>query len=98
MADEPEKVPGRVLYVMDEASDVESVSGVILGRNERSLPNEFGEPINYKVVLVSGSIKDYAAYVGRGSLEWIARHGDKLSFEEANLHFCGALSRERYRE
>lgn len=49
-------------------------------------------------VLVLGDIGDYACYVGHGSDEWVARHGDKISFEEACCHFPGGqLKRELYR-
>jgi len=51
------------------------------------------------VVLVEGQIGDYAAYVGIGSDEWIAKFGDKLSFEEACCHFPGGqLKEELYRK
>ena len=50
------------------------------------------------VVLVAGSVGDYAAYAGMGEPEWVAAHGDKLSFEEACCHFPGGqLDAERYR-
>ena len=50
------------------------------------------------VVLVAGKIGDYAAYCGHGSAEWVAAHGDKLSFDEACCHFPGGqLQRELYR-
>jgi hypothetical protein len=50
-------------------------------------------------VLVAGEIGDYAAYVGHGEPEWVARHGDKISFDEACCHFPGGqLVREKYRE
>ena len=53
------------------------------------------EPIT--VVLVAGEIGDYAAYIGIGSPEFVKNHGDKLSFTEANIHFCGQLEEEKYR-
>lgn len=50
------------------------------------------------VVLVAGEAGDYAAYIGGGSMEFVARHGDKLSFEEACCHFPGGqLKKELYR-
>lgn len=50
-------------------------------------------------VLVQGDIGDYAAYTGHGSAEWVAAHGDKISFEEACVHFPGGvLIREKYRD
>ncbi len=49
-------------------------------------------------VLVAGRIGDYACYVGHGTPEWVAQHGDKISFEEASCHFPGnQLQRVRYR-
>ncbi len=49
-------------------------------------------------VLVEGEIGDYACYVGHGTPDWVARHGDKISFEEACCHFPGGqLKREKYR-
>lgn len=48
-------------------------------------------------VLVEGEIGDYACYVGVGLPEWVARHGDKISFEEACIHFPLGLKREKYR-
>jgi len=48
------------------------------------------------VVLLSGSIGDYAAYVGIGSVEWVASHGAKLSFNEA-LGFFPRITAQRYR-
>jgi len=50
-------------------------------------------------VLVAGDIGDYAAYTGLGPPEWVARHGDKISFAEACCHFPGGqLKKELYRE
>lgn len=48
-------------------------------------------------VLVEGDIGDYAAYVGHGDPEWVARHGNKISFEEACCHFPIGLQKELYR-
>jgi len=73
--------------------------GDIIGCNLRSMPVEGQiKGIDYKVVLVAGDIKDYAAYIGVGSNEFVKRHGNKLSLDEANIHFCGALKKEKYRE
>ena len=80
----------------------------ILGSNRRSYPRfdpdgpegrsmRDGCPVT--VVLVAVDLGDYAAYCGQGPDWWVARHGDKLSFEEAAVHFPGGqLVRERYRE
>jgi len=74
----------------------------ILGVNERWYPTPNGldrRPVT--VVLVEGSIGDYAAYVGIGTkddAQGIARHGDKVSFTEATCHFPFGLEREKYRD
>jgi len=74
--------------------------GKILGVNERWYPNQ-DDPLNppgLRIVLVAGEIGDYAAYAGYGSPEWVARHGDKIRFEEACIHFPGGqLQAENYR-
>lgn len=72
----------------------------IMGVNKRTYPAEerptFG--VSVVVVLVAGQIGDYAAYAGQGSPEWVARHGYKLSFTEATVHFPGGqLEKARYR-
>lgn len=72
----------------------------VLSVNERWYPTPDGldrRPVT--AVLVEGAVGDYAVYVGAGTkvdAEGIARHGDKLKFEEACCHFIG-LKRERYR-
>lgn len=49
-------------------------------------------------VLVAGDVGDYAAYTGHGRAEWVAEFGDKISFEEACVHFPGGqLKKELYR-
>ena len=76
----------------------------ILNVNERWYPvggSNGLERAPVTVVLVAGQIGDYAAYVGCGSkaeADDIARHGDKLSFEEACIHFPYGLEREKYRD
>lgn len=72
----------------------------IIGTNKRCYPNQYDPeaPCEITVVLVGGEIGDYAAYVGFGTPDWIARYGDKLSFEEACVHFPGGqLKKELYR-
>lgn len=72
----------------------------IVGISERWYPSQ-ADPMNrpgLRVVLVAGAIGDYAAYAGYGSPEWIAAHGDKVSFAHADAHFPGQLKREKYRE
>lgn len=72
----------------------------ILGVNRRVYCAPGWIPVNIIVVLVSGRIGDYAAYIAAGdSIEWTMRHGDKISFEEACCHFPGGqLEREKYRD
>lgn len=50
-----------------------------------------------RVLLVSGSIGDYAAYEGIGPVEWVRDHGAKLPFAIAKGFFEG-IDRRRYRE
>ena len=70
----------------------------VINTNARSYPSEYGGYVEVTAVLVSGGIGDYAVYVGVGSDEWIADHGDKLSFEEAYIHFPVGLERSKYRD
>jgi len=72
----------------------------ILAKNERYYPTQHSllEPICVKVVLVAGAIGDYAAYAGIGSDEFVASNGDKISFDEAQIHFPIGLEREKYRD
>lgn len=72
--------------------------GVILGVNNRSYPSPRG-PIPITAVLVAGSIGDYAVYIAATDVvEFCKTQGNKLSFQEACLHFPGAqLEEERYR-
>lgn len=72
----------------------------ILGTNRRTYPMQVGDmpgAVDVTVVLVAGAVGDYAAYVGVGEDQWIARFGNKLSFEEASLHFPMGLEEKRYR-
>ena len=86
-------------------SKEEERMGDILGVNARTYPMQRGtgddwelNPPTVLVVLVAGEIGDYAAYAGIGSREWVARHGDKIPFDEACVHFPGGqLERARYR-
>ena len=79
----------------------------ILGINKRCYPmHDMDEPGGWSMsapeistVLVEGDIGDYAAYTGIGPPDWVARHGNKVSFEEACVHFPGGqLKRELYRD
>lgn len=71
----------------------------IIGVNSRSYPAQNMDGyIDVKFVLVEGDIGDYAAYAGCGTDHFVAMQGNKLSFNEANIHFCGGLEKEKYRE
>ena len=75
----------------------------ILGVNSRTYPTQGRdggwdpEGSTILVVLVAGTIGDYAAYAGSGTPEWVARYGVKLSYAEACVHFPNQLEPERYR-
>jgi len=77
----------------------------LIGNSERwympeSEPNKMdgSKLVCVRTVLVEGDIGDYSAYQGLGSKEYVADHGDKVSFEEACAHWPGGqLERERYR-
>lgn len=79
---------------------------VILGINKRYYPKQGDfmgthdeNPPPTLCVLVAGEVGDYAAYVGHSeNPEWVARHGDKICFEEACVHFPSGLKRELYRD
>lgn len=70
----------------------------ILCVNRRTYLAEWGEEINVTTVLIEGEMGDYAAYTGIGSDEHVARRGDKISFEEAKIHFPVGLKEELYRK
>jgi hypothetical protein len=73
--------------------------GEILGVSRRTYNAPGWVPVPIIVVLVGGHIGDYAAYISAGdSPEWTKRHGDKLSFEEACIHFPNSLKAELYRK
>jgi len=70
----------------------------IIGANKRSYPSQTRDGrVDITVVLVEGTIGDYSAYCGSGDEEFVARHGNKLSFNEAQAHFYNSLEREKYR-
>ena len=77
----------------------------VVGKAAASLPPEwrdFGhdhsfDPPPTVVVLVAGEIGDYACYIGHGTPEWVAQHGNKISFIEARCHFP-SLKADGYRE
>ena len=70
----------------------------IIGKNERWYMSENDEDIGVITVLVKGDIGDYAAYTGIGSPEYVAKLGNKISFQEACIHFPIGLVKEKYRE
>lgn len=47
-------------------------------------------------VLVAGYNNDYACYVGFGPPDFVAKYGDKVTFEEAVIHFP-EIEEGRYR-
>lgn len=69
--------------------------GKVLRTNRRSYRTSLGLEVHVLTVLVEGSIGDYAAYTGayleheglQQGVEHARRHGDKLSFAEACIHF-----------
>jgi len=70
----------------------------IIGVNRRTYNAPGWIPVDIIVVLVSGEIGDYAAYISAGtSAEWCQRHGNKISFEEAVVHFPIGLEKDKYR-
>lgn len=70
----------------------------IIGISEKCYPVQGGGEIKLLAVLVLGEVGDYACYAGYGTPEWVARFGDKISFEHASAHFPGGqLKRELYR-
>ena len=71
----------------------------IIGKNVRAYPREVrGDYVEVSTVLVLGEIGDYAAYSGVGSTQWVARHGNKIPFAEAQVHFCNQLEESKYRD
>ena len=68
----------------------------IIGVNRRGLPSQFGPTVTVTAVLTEGVVGDQAVYVGIGNPEFVADHGNKLSFEEATQHFLG-LKEDNYR-
>ena len=73
--------------------------GKIIGQNDRHYPKEGdgSDQVHVCVVLVQGGADDYTAYAGSGSPEWVAAFGNKIPFEEAQVHFCNGLEKSKYR-
>lgn len=71
----------------------------IINTNIRYYPSQTNpyNPPSTLAVLVEGDIGDYACYVGHGDKEWVARNGNKISFEEAQCHFPIGLEKYKYR-
>lgn len=71
----------------------------IIGMDERGFPSQAFGHCDYTVVLTeSEGPEPYACYIGQGSPEWVANHGDKLTFERAKLHFpISPMTPETYR-
>jgi hypothetical protein len=75
-----------------------SEPGEILGINRRTYSGPGWVPTDIIVVLVSGSVDDYAAYIATGDdPQWCIAHGNKLSFAEAQCHFPVGLEKKKYR-
>ena len=70
----------------------------ILSTDTKSYPSEYNPNGHVEIiaVLVGGTIGDYAAYIGQGTVEFVARSGDKLSFIEAKQYFPGIIE-DNYR-
>jgi hypothetical protein len=90
--DEPNIIGVNIRYYPIQASVVGhkpiDFGGEMIDQAENTLPTT--------AVLVGGDIGDYACYVGHGKAEWVARHGDKICFAEAQVQFPG-LEKENYR-
>lgn len=70
----------------------------ILSINKRMYPDQHHRNIEITAVLVAGAIDDYAVYIGIGTPQWVAKHGNKISFDEACIHFPCGLEKEKYRK
>lgn len=70
----------------------------IIGMSTPCYPSQDGREIKMVAVLVAGEANDYSCYVGYGDPQWVAAHGDKISFVAACGHFPGGqLEEEKYR-
>ena len=100
MTPDAERDAGAELAHIQDLPDwmKDTESGVILGKSICSYPC-IGGHVDVITVLVQGSINDYAAYSAGGrDTDWAYRHGGKISFEEACVHFPHSqLTKERYR-
>jgi len=74
----------------------EQFQGMILNIHKHRYVAEGEGGFIATIVLVAGSMGDYAAYEGVGSPEWIKHHGTKLTFKQAQQCFMG-LEEKRYR-
>lgn len=50
-------------------------------------PAELGGTVGITFVLTVGEVSDFAVYSGQGSAEWVAEHGDKVAFRQAERLF-----------
>lgn len=74
----------------------------IIGKNIRSYPCQnpllgYMGTVDVTVVLVEGVFGDYTAYCRVGDENFVAKHGNKIPFEEAQVHFCNGLEEKKYR-
>ena len=93
------------MTVHEGCGEADATMPNIVGVNRRGMPSEWNGPsgVDYMCVLVQGQDNDVAAYLGVGSEDWVARHGDKVSLREAAVHFPGldeilAKRGQHYRE
>lgn len=78
--------------------------GSVLAMNREHYPMQLGDiddsaytrALPTVTVLVQGTI-DYAAYCGHGEPEWVAVHGQKLTFDVAK-RFFPEIERSKYRD
>jgi len=68
----------------------------IISQTAEYYPKQDGETCTLTIVLVEGTIGDYAAYIGQGDPVWVARFGQKLLFGDACRYFH--LTQELYRD
>lgn len=103
MSDRPRILGINTRYYPAQASVVGKPPIVVEPETEAAIGfgkiDQTEDPPPTLAVLVEGDIGDYACYVGHGTPAWVARFGDKISFDEACCHFPGGqLVREKYRE
>jgi hypothetical protein len=88
-----------VARLRSEINTEQTKDGEIVGINQRTYPGPGWVQTDIIVVLVSGAIGDYAAYIATGrDPDWCKRHGNKISFKEATCHFPVGLDEDKYRD